>query len=114
MVVPHPALPQKIVLDEDLLLSDANDNVVRNDRRAAPVRMLLAERPQSPLFVLTTSTTTPDGCVGGGGTWGGGFFVTLLSFDTTMSNDGMGDVGCFARTKAPHITHSTEVHLFLA
>ena len=72
------------------------------------------ERPQSPLFVPTTSTTTPEGCVRGGESWGGGFFVALLGFDATASDDGTGDAGRFARTTAPHITHSTAVHLFAA
>ncbi len=45
MAVPHHALPQKVVLDEDLLFSDANNDVVCEDRRAAPIRMLLAGAP---------------------------------------------------------------------
>ncbi len=45
MAGPHPALPQKVVLDKDLLLLDANDDVIREDRCAAPVRMLLAGAP---------------------------------------------------------------------
>ena len=41
----HPALPQKVVLNKDLLLPDADDDVIREDRRAAAIRMLLAGAP---------------------------------------------------------------------
>jgi hypothetical protein len=41
----HPALPQKVVLNEDLLLPDADDDIVRKDGLAAAIRMLLAGAP---------------------------------------------------------------------
>jgi hypothetical protein len=42
-LLPHPALPQKAGLDEDLLLPDADNDVAREDRCTAPIKMLLVE-----------------------------------------------------------------------
>jgi hypothetical protein len=64
---------------------------------------------------------TPDKCVGGGGSWGGGFFFaaavfldSLLGFEVTVMEARTGDARHFAWMMAPHIPHSTTVHLFSA
>ena len=132
----HLPLPQKALLDEDLLLSDAPFPKRQSLTRICSFRMRmtmssartampqasgcsLQECPRSPLFVPTTSAMMPEGCVGGGGSWGGGFFFaaavfldSLLGFEAMATEAGTGNAGCFAHTAEPHILHSTTAYLF--
>ena len=65
MAVPHPAPPQKVVLDKDLLLSDANNDVICEDHHTAPVRMLLTEAPTiAPVCPHDVHNNTRRMCVG--------------------------------------------------
>jgi hypothetical protein len=81
----HLPLPQKEVLDEDLLLLDADNDVVHKDRCAAGSGWSSQELPRLPLFIPTTSMMTPEGCMGGGGSWGEASSLLPLSSLTACS-----------------------------
>ncbi len=116
----HLPLPQKAVLDKDLLLLDADDDVICEDRHAAGVRVLLAGAP-------TITPVHPDNIYdnsrrmrGRRRILGGRLLLRrcclprqLAWLWTTAAEAGTGDARCFTHKAAPHILHSTAAHLFL-